>query len=80
MCIAACARVEALVKQAIESAGDLTQQHILSVCDDVHPQVKARLQGKVIKALVNLDQEKPVISSVRLDVDDGRIQPGQLDS
>ena len=34
--------------------------------------MKARLQGKVIKALVNLDRESPVISSVRLDVEDGR--------
>jgi serine protease AprX len=69
---AACAQVEALVKQAIANAGDRTGQHILSTCDDVHLQVKARLQGKVIKALVNLDREKPVISSVRLDADDGR--------
>ena len=69
---AAGVKVEALVKQAIEQAGDRTAQHILSTCDDLHPQVKARLQGKVIRALVNLDQESQVISSVRLDVDDGR--------
>lgn len=69
---AACVKVEALVKQAIEQAGDRTAQHILSTCDDLHPQVKARLQGKVIRALVDLDQENQVISSVRLDVDDGR--------
>jgi serine protease AprX len=73
---ALCARVEALVKQAMENAGDRTQQHILSTCDDVHPNVKARLQGKVIRVLVTLDRESsdpgPVISGVRLDVEDGR--------
>ncbi len=69
---AACVRVEALVKKAIDTVGDRSAQHILSTCDDLHPQVKATLQGKVIKALVNLDQESSLISSVRLDVDDGR--------
>jgi serine protease AprX len=69
---AACVGVEALVKKAIETAGDSSSQHILSTCDDLHPQVKARLQGKVIKALVNLDRENSLISSIQLDVDDSR--------
>lgn len=72
----ACARVAVLVKQALEDA-DRTEQHILSVGDDVHPYVRARLQGKVIEALVKLDQETsdpagPVIAEVRTDLDDER--------
>ncbi|HWF48577.1 MAG TPA: S8 family peptidase [Bryobacteraceae bacterium] len=73
---AASARVAALVRQALENA-DRTEQHILSAGDDIHPYIRARLQGKVIEALVKLDQESPdppgpVISEVRTDVDDER--------
>ncbi|HEX4229633.1 MAG TPA: S8 family peptidase [Bryobacteraceae bacterium] len=70
---AASARVVALVKQALENA-DRTEQHILTYGDEMHPYVRARLQGKVIEAFVKLDQESgdppgPVITEVRTDVD-----------
>jgi serine protease AprX len=73
---AAYARVNALLKQVLEQA-DRTEQHILSTGDDLHPEMKARLQGKSIKVLVGLDQASPdppgpVIHDIRPDVDDGK--------
>ena len=69
-------RVTALLKQALENAGR-TQQHILSVGDDTHPYIAARLEGKVILALGTLDAASsqppgPVISGIRPASDGGR--------
>jgi serine protease AprX len=73
---AAYAQVDTLVKQALDDR-DRTEQHILAAPDDMHPYVTARLQGKVILALVSLDQASSdpsgsVIAGVRQDLDDGR--------
>jgi subtilisin family serine protease len=73
---AAFARVRALVEQALENS-ERSEQHILSTGDDVHPLVTARLQGRVVLAVVTRDLETsdppgPVISCVRPDPDDGR--------
>jgi serine protease AprX len=73
---AAYARVAALLKQVLESA-DRTDQHILSPGDEDHPYIKARLQGTVIRDLIERDQAStdppgPVISRVRSDADEGR--------
>lgn len=70
-------QVAALVKQAIEKEGDRTEQHILSTGDDLLPYIKARLQGQVIRTLVELDQQRPdppgsLIAGIRADIDDGR--------
>ena len=68
-------QVVALVNQILQNA-DRSEQHILSTGDDFHPYIRARLQGKVIKELVELDQERsdvgPLISAVRADLDDDR--------
>jgi subtilisin family serine protease len=69
-------QVAALVKKVLEEA-DRTEQHILSLGDDMHPYVTARLQGKVLQTLVALDAgvappSGPVISVIRSDVDDGK--------
>ena len=69
-------RVTALLKQALENP-DRTEQHLLSVGDDTHPYISARLEGKVILALAALDAASsqppgPVISGIRPDADDGR--------
>jgi serine protease AprX len=69
-------RVNTLVKQLLEDA-TRTEQHILATGDDSHPWLTARLEGKVILALVTLDRENtdppgPVISGIRPDPDDGR--------
>jgi hypothetical protein len=73
---AAYQHIDALVKQAL-TEGDRTEQHILPPGDDTHPYIKARLQGKVIRRLVELDQQSPqppgpVITAVTPDVDEGR--------
>jgi serine protease AprX len=71
---AAFEHIAALVKTALETA-DRTEQHIFSTKNDSHPRVTARLQGRVIRTIVQLDQQTPpgpLILSIRRDVDDGR--------
>jgi subtilisin family serine protease len=73
---AAFTQVDVLVKQVLDDP-DRTEQHVLSLGDDMHPYVVARLQGKVIRSLADLDDRAPeppgpVISVIRPDVDDGQ--------
>jgi subtilisin family serine protease len=67
-------RLAALVEDALKNA-DRTEQHLLS--RGPHGQVRARLQGKVIRAIVAADQASPdppgpVILSVRSDAEESR--------
>jgi serine protease AprX len=63
-----------LVQHALEENPERTEQHILSSGLDPQPYVTARLQGRVIERLVQLDQMNPtrVISEVRTDLSDVR--------
>jgi subtilisin family serine protease len=66
-----------LVHHVLEENPERTEQHILSTGIDPQPYAKARLQGRVIKRLVELDQEKKlyptsIIAEIRTDVSDER--------
>jgi serine protease AprX len=67
----------ALVHHVLDEDPGRTEQHILSNGIDPQPYVKARLQGLVIKRLVQLDQERKlypnsIISEIRTDLSDAR--------
>jgi hypothetical protein len=68
-------RIYELVQHTLEEIPERTDQHIISSGVDPQPYVTARLQGRVIERLVQLDQSDPtgpVIAEVRTDLSDVR--------
>ena len=72
---AAKAQARKLAQQAIEEAGDRTEQGVSLSAREASNEIYARLQGKVIRHLVELDlmAPEPSLAGIRPDLDDGQI-------